>query len=79
MRVEFSPSEINALPFVLSALRAHSTDGNVCEVCQERMFHEHTLRQLPCLLRFHTDCAYGGLELQNECPACRLPAVVTVE
>lgn len=79
MRGGCSPGELNALPTVLGALRARSTDGDVCEVCQERMFNEDTLRQLPCLHCLHTDCAYGWLEVQNECPACRLPAAVTVE
>ncbi|XP_046875779.1 E3 ubiquitin-protein ligase RNF115 [Hypomesus transpacificus] len=61
---------ISSLPTV--SISREQTDCRLeCPVCREEFSVEESVRQLPCLHYFHSDCIVPWLELHDTCPVCR--------
>ncbi|XP_072304121.1 E3 ubiquitin-protein ligase RNF115 [Eucyclogobius newberryi] len=61
---------ISSLPTV-SILQEHKDSRLDCPVCMEEYSLDESVRQLPCLHYFHSDCIVPWLELHDTCPVCR--------
>ncbi|XP_071764413.2 E3 ubiquitin-protein ligase RNF115 [Centroberyx gerrardi] len=61
---------ISSLPTV--SVSQEQTDCRLeCPVCREEYSLGESVRQLPCLHYFHSDCIVPWLELHDTCPVCR--------
>ncbi|CAL9691668.1 unnamed protein product [Knipowitschia caucasica] len=61
---------ISSLPTV--CISEEHTDSRLdCPVCREDYCLGESVRQLPCLHYFHSDCIVPWLELHDTCPVCR--------
>ncbi|KAK7898862.1 hypothetical protein WMY93_019715 [Mugilogobius chulae] len=61
---------ISSLPTV--CITKEHTDCRLdCPVCKEEYSLDESVRQLPCLHYFHSDCIVPWLELHDTCPVCR--------
>ncbi|XP_068431685.1 E3 ubiquitin-protein ligase RNF115 isoform X2 [Clinocottus analis] len=61
---------ISSLPTV--CISQEQTDCRLeCPVCREEYSSGESVRKLPCLHYFHSDCIVPWLELHDTCPVCR--------
>ncbi|CAB1321167.1 unnamed protein product [Coregonus sp. 'balchen'] len=61
---------ISSLPTV--NISQEQTDSRLeCPVCREEYSVGESVKQLPCLHHFHSDCIVPWLELHDTCPVCR--------
>nr|XP_023993848.1 E3 ubiquitin-protein ligase RNF115-like [Salvelinus alpinus] len=61
---------ISSLPTV--NVSQEQTDSRLeCPVCREEYSMGESVKQLPCLHYFHSDCIVPWLELHDTCPVCR--------
>lgn len=61
---------ISSLPTV--CISKEQTDCRLeCPVCREEYSLGESVRKLPCLHYFHTECIVPWLELHDTCPVCR--------
>lgn len=61
---------ISTLPTV--SITKDQTDCRlVCPVCKEEFSLDESVRKLPCLHYFHSECIVPWLELHDTCPVCR--------
>ncbi|XP_055731786.1 E3 ubiquitin-protein ligase RNF115-like [Salvelinus fontinalis] len=61
---------ISSLPTV--NVSQEQTDSRLeCPVCREEYSKGESVKQLPCLHYFHSDCIVPWLELHDTCPVCR--------
>ncbi|KAF7664790.1 hypothetical protein LDENG_00164790 [Lucifuga dentata] len=61
---------ISSLPTVY--VSQEQTDCRLeCPVCREEYSFGESVKQLPCLHYFHSDCIVPWLELHDTCPVCR--------
>ncbi|XP_030597194.1 E3 ubiquitin-protein ligase RNF115 isoform X2 [Archocentrus centrarchus] len=61
---------ISSLPTV--CISQEQTDCRLeCPVCREEYSLAETVRKLPCLHYFHSECIVPWLELHDTCPVCR--------
>ncbi|CAI5691017.1 E3 ubiquitin-protein ligase RNF115 [Oreochromis niloticus] len=61
---------ISSLPTV--CISQEQTDCRLeCPVCREEYSLGETVRKLPCLHYFHSECIVPWLELHDTCPVCR--------
>ncbi|XP_056154714.1 E3 ubiquitin-protein ligase RNF115 [Lampris incognitus] len=61
---------ISSLPTV-SVSQEQADHRLECPVCREEYSLGESVRQLPCLHYFHSDCIVPWLELHDTCPVCR--------
>ncbi|KAM4631275.1 E3 ubiquitin-protein ligase RNF115 [Polymixia lowei] len=61
---------ISSLPTV-SVSQEQTACRLECPVCREEYSLGESVRQLPCLHYFHSDCIVPWLELHDTCPVCR--------
>ncbi|XP_026202621.1 E3 ubiquitin-protein ligase RNF115 [Anabas testudineus] len=61
---------ISSLPTV--CISQEQTDSRMeCPVCREEYSLGESVRKLPCLHYFHSECIVPWLELHDTCPVCR--------
>lgn len=61
---------ISSLPTV--SITKDQTDCRLeCSVCKEEFCLDESVRKLPCLHFFHSECIVPWLELHDTCPVCR--------
>ncbi|KAM9415035.1 E3 ubiquitin-protein ligase RNF115 isoform 2-T4 [Salvelinus alpinus] len=61
---------ISSLPTV--NISQEQTDSRLeCPVCREEYSVGESVKQLPCLHYFHSDCIVPWLKLHDTCPVCR--------
>ncbi|KAM9824759.1 E3 ubiquitin-protein ligase RNF115-like [Neosynchiropus ocellatus] len=61
---------ISSLPTVF--ISQEQTEHRLeCPVCREEYSSGESVRKLPCLHYFHSDCIVPWLELHDTCPVCR--------
>ncbi|KAM7373353.1 hypothetical protein PAMP_008212 [Pampus punctatissimus] len=61
---------ISSLPTV--CISQEQTDCRLaCTVCREEYLSGESVRKLPCLHYFHSECIVPWLELHDTCPVCR--------
>ncbi|XP_028254960.1 E3 ubiquitin-protein ligase RNF115-like [Parambassis ranga] len=61
---------ISSLPTV--CISQEQTDCRLeCPVCREEFFLGESVKKLPCLHYFHSECIVPWLELHDTCPVCR--------
>lgn len=61
---------ISSLPTV--CISQEQTDCRLeCPVCREEYSLGESVRKLPCLHYFHSECIVPWLELHDTCPVCR--------
>ncbi|XP_034401208.1 E3 ubiquitin-protein ligase RNF115 isoform X7 [Cyclopterus lumpus] len=61
---------ISSLPTV--CISQEQTDCRLqCPVCREEYSSGESVRKLPCLHYFHSECIVPWLELHDTCPVCR--------
>ncbi|KAM9385680.1 LOW QUALITY PROTEIN: E3 ubiquitin-protein ligase RNF115 [Pholidichthys leucotaenia] len=61
---------ISSLPTV--CISQEQTDCRLgCPICREEYSLGESVRKLPCLHYFHSDCIVPWLELHDTCPVCR--------
>jgi hypothetical protein len=68
--------QINRLPtenFRRPATR--NDEENKCNICWDQFEQNQTLRRLPCLHLYHSDCIDPWLKRSNACPICRMPPI----
>jgi hypothetical protein len=63
-----SKNEIESCPKF--TLKQELTNNKTCLVCQDDMQVGNTLRRLPCLHTYHSDCIDMWLQQKPTCPVC---------
>ncbi|XP_032804627.2 E3 ubiquitin-protein ligase RNF115 [Petromyzon marinus] len=62
--------KISSLPRITIA-QEHLNCSMECAVCKEDYSVGESVRQLPCLHLFHSNCIVPWLEMHDSCPVCR--------
>ncbi len=67
--------EVDDLPtFTYQARHPEGSDYTQCSICLMDFEVDDTLRLLPCLHRYHTECVDRWFQQSTLCPLCKTPA-----